>query len=327
MKRFFFVTICILGGLFLSSVVLALTVSPVRIEIAGDPGTIIKGKIMLMNDQEGTRTFYSSFGNFEATGETGTPSFVSGDEGLATWIETAPSIILGSGEEKEAPYTITIPQDADPGGHFAAIFWGTSPSKTEGGGQVSIGAKLGVLVLLKVSGEIEEGGRILEFSTDNKQNSFNSLPIKFFYRFQNGGSDRIKPSGEITIKNIFGGTSAVLSANEFEGNILPQSIRKFEVIWEKTKENDNTIKENNDEGLFKGISREWNNFAFGRYTAKLNLEYGASKEIAQSSFSFWVFPWRILLLIVLILAIMVLLFTKGIKRYNQWIIAKARSKI
>lgn len=307
--------------------VAALTVSPVRIELTGDPGTVIEGELILTNEQEATRTFYSSSGNFEATGETGTPSFVPGEEGLATWIETASSITLGSGGEKEVPYTITIPQDADPGGHFAAIFWGTSPPKTEEGGQVSIGTKVGVLILLRVSGEIEEGGGVLEFSTKDKQKFFSSLPVTFTYRFHNSGDDRIKPEGEMTIKNIFGGTSAVLPANKSEGNILPQSIRKFEVSWEKTQNNKQQETSDKDikGGFFQDLKREWNNFALGRYTANLSLEYGASNEKARASFSFFVIPWRILTLAISFLIIAFLLLAKGIKKYNQWIIAKARA--
>ena len=309
----------------------ALTVSPVRIELTGDPGTVIEGELVLINEQEETRTFYSSFGNFEATGETGTPSFVTAEEGLATWIETISSVTLEPREEKEVPYTIAIPKDADPGGHFAAIFWGTSPPKTEQGGQVSIGAKVGVLILLRVSGEIEEGGGILEFSAKDKQKFFSSLPVQFAYRFQNGGDDRIKPEGEITIKNMFGKTLAVLPANKSEGNVLPQSIRKFEVIWEKEDKEDREDSSKQEivddkEGFLAGLKREWNNFAFGRYTTILNLEYGAAGEKAQASFSFFIIPWRILSIVLFILAVLVFLFIIGIKRYNKWIIAKAKAE-
>lgn len=300
-------------GCMLPFEAVALTVSPVRIELSGNPGTVIKDELILTNEQEGTKTFYSSFENFEATGETGTPSFVPGKEGLASWVEAVSSITLGPKEEKKIPYSIAIPQDAEPGGYFAAIFWGTSPPKTEQGGQVSIGAKIGVLILLRVNGEIKEEGGILEFSTKDKQRFFSSLPVQFMYRFHNNGGDRIKPEGEITIKNIFGKILAVLPANKSEGNILPRSIRKFEIIWEKQGSSKDLT----------GLKQEWNNFAFGRYTAVLNLEYGATGEKAQASFSFFIIPWRLLAIGLLILAALVFLFIIGIKRYNKWIIAKA----
>lgn len=326
MRFLLIISFVLLVGSMLPFEVAALTVSPVRIELFGDPGTLLKGELLLINEQEISRTFYSSCENFEATGETGTPSFISGEEGLATWIETATSITLEPGEEKEVPYTITIPQDADPGGHFAAIFWGTSPPKAEEGGQVSIGAKVGILILLRVSGEIEEGGGILEFSAKDKQKFFSTLPVQFAYRFQNGGDDRIRLKGEITIRNIFGKTLEVLPANRSEGNVLPQSIRKFEVTWEKEDSSKQQVASDR-EGFLTDLKREWNNFAFGRYTAELNLEYGTEGETAQASFSFFIVPWRILSIVLFILAVLVFFFIIGIKRYNKWIIARASGSI
>ena len=331
MKQFIFATIFILGGLLLSSTALALTVSPVKLEISGDPGEIVKGEILLMNEKEGTKTFYSSFENFEATGETGTPTFIPAKEGLATWIEAESQIILESGEQKKVSYEISIPQDADPGGHFAAIFWSASPPQAKEGGNVSIAAKLGVLVLLKVTGEIEEGVGIIEFSAENERNFFSSLPVDFYFRFKNSGGDRVKPVGEITIKDAFGKIAAVLPVNESEGNVLPQSIRKFEASWEKIQKDkngrlDETKIENNkngeEKGFFQELKKEWRNFAFGKYTAELNLECGEEKT--QASFSFFIVPWRTLCLAVFLLIILSLFLIKGIKKYNRWVVAKAK---
>ena len=211
------------------------------------------------------------------------------------------------------------------------FFWGTSPPQAEEGGNVSIASKLGVLVLLKVTGEIEEGVGIIEFSAENERNFFSSLPVDFYFRFKNSGGDRVKPVGEITIKDAFGKIAAVLPVNESEGNVLPQSIRKFEASWEKIqKDKDGEIDETEIEdnknsekkGFFQELKKERENFAFGKYTAELNLECGEEKT--QASFSFFIIPWRILSLSFLLLIIFSLLLVKGIKRYNRWVIAKAR---
>ena len=325
-----FALVCVLGGLSLSSPVLALTVSPVRMELAGDPGTAIKSNLLLINEKEKAEIFYSSLENFEATGETGTPTFVpakEGEEGLVSWIEITSKVTIEPGEQKEVPCVINIPEDADPGGHFAAVFWSASSPESKDGG-VSISTKVGILVLLKVTGDIEEGGGILEFSTENEQKLFNSLPVNFEFRFQNSGNDRIKPEGELTIKNIFGKVSAVLPANEVEGNVLPQSIRKFEVIWEKIQEDeevektDTTEEDTEKKGFFEELKNEKDNFAFGRYTAELDLEYGEEKS--QASFSFFIIPWRILTLTIVFLILAILIATKGLKKYNKWVIAKAQ---
>jgi len=295
----------------------ALTVSPVRFETSGEPGQTLLGEIELFNEQEVAMTFYSSFENFEARGEAGTPYFTPAKEGLATWIKAPEKITLEPGERKTVPFSIQIPQDAEPGGHFAAIFWGTTPPQPQEGGQVIIGAKTGILVLLTVAGEIKGESGLLEFSTENNQKFFNLLPITFIYRFQNNTTDRIKPIGEIKIKNIFGRTAALLPANKTEGNVLPNSIRKFEVKWEEKSEKEKEV------GFFGSVKKQWSDFHFGRYTAPLNLKYGVKNEEAKARYSFFIIPWQLLSIIIIVLLIIGFLSFKGIKRYNQWIIAKA----
>jgi len=317
MKRFIFATILIVGGLFLSQQVFALTISPVRFEISGDPGQTLSGEIILFNGQDTTETFYSSFEKFEARGEGGEPHFIPVTEGLATWIKTDAQVTLKPGERKTIPFTIDIPQDAEPGGHFATIFWGTTPPEITEQGQVVIGAKVGTLILLTVSGEIREGGGILEFGTENKV--FTSLPITFFYRFANDSNDRIKLDGEIEIRNIFGVRTVVLEANPVQGNVLPASIRKFEVEWEAQNN-----PEEKEKGFFATVGHQWRNFAFGMYTAELNLFW--RDRTASANWRFFIIPWQLLSVIIVILAIIGFFGTIGIKRYNRWIIAKASKR-
>ena len=81
----------------------ALTVSPVRVEVEGDPGGIVQGELLLLNEQEETRTFYSSFSNFEASGDTGTPNFIEGTDGLASWIQTSSQVTFNARENKKIP--------------------------------------------------------------------------------------------------------------------------------------------------------------------------------------------------------------------------------
>jgi len=88
----------------------ALTVSPVRFEIAGEPGQELLGEITLFNEEDEARIFYSSSENFEARGEGGTPHFLPGIEGLAAWITAPSQVVLEPGERKTIPFSIKIPQ-------------------------------------------------------------------------------------------------------------------------------------------------------------------------------------------------------------------------
>ncbi|KKS43767.1 MAG: hypothetical protein UV08_C0036G0002 [Parcubacteria group bacterium GW2011_GWA2_42_18] len=300
----------------------ALTVSPIRIELEGNPGETVKGELTLSNESDGFQTFYTVSQNFEARGESGAPNFVTGTEGLATWITAPENLDLKPNEYRERiPFEIKIPMEAEPGGHFAAIFWTTNPpSDIESG--VAIGVKVGTLILLRVSGDIEEGGGIIEFSTIDKQKIYLHRPINFFYRFRNDGADRIKPDGTANIRNLLGIRSDSLPPNSIEGNILPDSIRLFEFTWEgrglSQKEPTNWFSV-----FWLNVNNEWHNFGIGRYSVKLSLDYGADKQLhSEAKYVFWILPWHLSLVAIIILIILYFVGRREILSYNEWIVRR-----
>lgn len=304
----------------------ALTISPARIEIAGDPGETIEGEYLLQNEQKETKTFYWTAENFESQGDTGAPKFIGAQEGLATWIDSSKQVTLQPGQEVKLKYKITIPADAEPGGYFATNFWGTTnPEMSEGESGVMIGAMLSApLVLLRVNGDFEEGGGIEEFETLDKKRFFITLPIDLMYRFKNTGADRVKPVGEIAIKNTVWLTTSVLNANPQDGNVLPQSTRKYTIAWNGVDDNDryaDTPLKAPDGFFFGPLKYQFQHFALGMYTAQVRVSYGATNNLTdERSFVFFVFPWQ-LMLTVLVGAIVV---WRGIKGYNAMIVRSAQ---
>ena len=318
----------------------ALTVTPARLEISGDPGTTVYSEIEIFNEQETTKTFFISYENFEPSGDSGAPHFMGNNDGLATWIKSENKLITEPGQRTVVPFAVFIPEKTEPGGYFAAVFFGTQESKPEGrreGGQVSIGGKVGVLVLLRVSGEIEEGGGLLEFTTKEKQKFFTSLPISFIYRVNNTGGDRIVPKGEIKIKNTFKLSSATLLANRNGGSILPNSTRKMEILWgQETKKDDNakSIKETSGfiekvkgqfNKFFVKVGEQWSEFHLGWYVAELNLVWGMTNQTANASYSFFVVPWQLLLVAFIVISIITFLGRRIVKKYNRFIISQAQT--
>lgn len=320
-----FFGICAVLFLLPFSFLQAMTVSPVRLELSGDPGTSVGGNFKIFNDEKEAKTLYTAFENFEASGETGSPSFKAGKEGLASWITAPASIEIPAGESKTVDFAITIPEGTEPGGYFAAIFVGSTPPSSNPT-ELAIGSRIGTLVLFRVNGDIIENGSLLEFATKDNKKWFNALPINFYYRFQNSGADRVFPKSSLTIKNIIGQDKDVIDANATEGNVLPGSIRRFEVWW-KSKGDSSVIPKTQplDLTFIETLKYQWNNFAFGRYTANLNINYGNKGDVASDSFALFVFPWQLILIEVLILVIVFFLIKFIFKRYNRWIIKKARS--
>ena len=305
--------VCLFVGVKTAS---ALTISPVKVEITGDPGQTLRGELELLNEQAGQKTFFTSFENFEPSGDTGSPKFIGQADGLATWLAASPSVLISTGETIKVPYSITIPSDAEAGGYFAAIFFGEQDPATQAAGEVAIGGKLGVLILLRVAGDIVENAGISEFTVSEGSKIKFGLPVGLSYRFSNSGGDRAVPLGDIVIKNMFGGTAATVAANINEGSVLPNSSRKFQTIWGEP------VLADAQTGFFTTAKKQLTNFHFGFYKANLSLVYGATNQTATDSFWFVMLPWQLLGLV--LLGLLVALFI--LKKYNSWIISKSKSK-
>lgn len=303
----------------------AITLSPPRLELAGDPGSTVSGEIKVTNDSNGVITYYTQVENFEAGDETGNPAFVVAKEGLATWVNVSDSVFAKAGEQVAIPFSIKIPRSTEPGGYFASIFVRTTPPPRNGG-EVSIGARLGSLILLRVNGDIQEGVNILEFSSKNKQRFYTSLPVELYYRFQNTGADRVKPEGNIIIKNLIGMTAKTLSANRSEGSVLPRSIRRFESSWITSGGNKEDVNLPTPSpisgGFFTQAKHQLTNFAFGYYKADLDIRFGENNNSATDSFRFFVFPWQLLITALVVFVVGFLLLRFLLRRYNRRIIAK-----
>lgn len=329
LAKLFFALNLSLGAFCAFDVCRALTLSPPTYEIGATPGQTLTTGLKIFNETDTGGTFYFETQNFTAKGDDGEPEFIEEDAktDLASWIETPASIDLAAGELKRVEFQIRVPENADPGGHYTAIFLSNTPP-SNGNGSVGISSKIGTLVLLRVEGDVVEQAKLASFGLAENKKIAGSLPVKFITRIENNGTVFVKPSGTIKIFNIFGIKTAETTVNIGKmpdgslrpvGNVLSNSARKFESVWGNP--------ENKGGGnFFEKLVAEKNNFALGMFVAKLELGYGTNNEKKLAGQTvFWVLPWRIMLVgsIILIIALAVLVL--AIKNYNRWIIAKAQN--
>ncbi len=317
MRTFLWLGLLVVSFIINTPSAAALTISPTKIEVASDPGQTVMGEIELYNEQSDTKTFYTTFENFEPRGETGAPYFVGGGTGLASWLGAQGSVDIAPGDRITMPYSITIPADAAPGGYFAAIFFGNQPGMTEtGSAEVSVGGKVGTLVLLRVNGAVSESGGVLDFSTTDFLTA--GVPVTFEYRFNNTGGDRVVPRGEVQVKNMFGMDVATINANASEGSVLPNSIRKISVAYGPTlpepKEGATKL------SFFDLAKHQFSNFHLGLYSASLTLSWGETNQTSETVTRFLIIPWQLLTLVGIALVVLHFLF----RQYNRFIIARAR---
>lgn len=300
----------------------AVTLIPPSLEFGVKPGETLTTKVKLFNESSSPIILSTSTDVFTAGDEAGTPKFSNTPtEDIAGWIKTSSDpIVLDAGQRVDVPVEILVPANADPGGHFGVLFFGTTPNAAPGLSAVAIGSKVGALIILRVDGNIREAGNITDFSV-TKAGVYSRLPVSFNTLFHNVGNVHVRPTGEVTVRNVLGGTSVVLSVNEALGAVLPSSERRFTTTWEKEP---NRATAGN---FFQEVGTEWNNFAFGPYTAAVNLKFGLSNDnVATQTVRFVVIPWHLLLVILLAILLIVLLTVWGVRRYNRWIISKAQKK-
>ena len=267
-----------------------LTISPPLFELNLKEGETSSQTIKITNPTESLVEVYPLVMNFKASGESGEPAFypaTSEEEkfSLAKWITfNQTKIALTPEQVVEFKFQIKVPSDAEPGGHYGVVFFATEPPQLEKDiSQVAIASMIGSLILGKTPGEIIEKGVLEEFIAGR---FYFKKPIKFTTRIQNTGNIHFKPQGEIMIKDWRGKIVEKVAVNSAKGNVLPDSTRKFEESWTPQK---------------------W--YTVGRFKADLKLTYGESNQSLNGKLIFWIIPWWLItVLVILILALAFLLW-------------------
>ena len=311
LEKIFFITF-ILGAVLAAAFQFALaqaqpaaegiTISPPLNEITLKPGDVTEQKIQITNPTTNVIELYPSVMNFQSSGDGGEPKFYSASDesnkfSLAQWISFGQTkLALTPQQVANFSYTITVPQDAEPGGHYGVVFLATQPPASDKqASQVSIASMVGSLVLVRVPGNIVEKGNLDEFSAPR---FYFKPPVPFTVFFSNQGNIHYKPEGEITIRNWRGREIDKIDINPTKGNILPDSRRKFALSWKDSKE------------------PFWQ-IPVGRFSANLHVVYGANGNVIDGKVYFWIIPWWVIIAAFLFLVLVIFFLIKIIRRRKK----------
>lgn len=250
--------------LIIPSVSASLSISPLKFEFDLNSKDTKKEIIKLTNSWDETITLYTSNEDFMAWDDTWTPKFVKPEDqtnteySLSNWIKVDDkNITLAPNETKEVTFSINVPKNAEPGWHYAAIFFSPwAPSWA----QVAVIQRLWVLILVNIDWDVKIEWNMKSLKIWQKENNklnelkdFSSFPIIFETVFENLWNVHLKPTWKITLiddswetlKNIWKETISspawaylwekmvdYLPINDTLWNVLPKSERKFESNWE-----------------------------------------------------------------------------------------------
>ncbi len=257
----------------------SLTITPPFFTLNASPGDAWASSIRVVNTNAAPLPVVATVMGFAPSDQEGHGTFknlsaIAGDsDALANWITLGSSTaVVPPGSAADIPFSIAVPKDASPGGHYAGILIGTQPPGESGapaGSHIGISSFISALIFVTVSGDIKESGNIQEFSTDK---GFYQRPdVNFNLVFANTGNVHVRPVGEIQIYNAFGKEEGTVPVNQEQtfGYVLPSSSRKFSEEWQ-------------------GPGNLWD---IGRFTAVVTLAYGTdgTKSVSQT-LTFWVLP-------------------------------------
>ena len=150
------------------------------------------------------------------------------------------------------------------------------------------------LINLEISDNSQEGARLKKFSAERP--IFFKMPVAFSFRLENEENKPLPLDGRVMIYNRRGEEVAVLPINK-EGGVAS---------WEGPEQ----------KLLLANLGETGG--GFGRYKAILRLSYGAKRTLIQDTVFFWVIPWPIAVVFILILTALIGSIVYAFyKLYNQ----------
>jgi hypothetical protein len=285
---------------------LSLVTSPLPLNVITKPGKAVTADIRVKNNGTQPETLRVELLKFGASGDTGRPQLQDRDpkDQYFNWVSFSENLFTAEPNVwKTIKMTVNPPKEAAFGYYYAVLFTRANPDKPSGGASAVEGG-VASLVLLNVDAPgARREAKVAELVATQKVYEF--LPAKFTVKLRNAGNVHVSPTGTMFIKR---GSSQVgtLNFNEERGNILPGTNRVFNMAWaDGFPAYQETSADGKTKGALKWDFSKVQKLRFGRYTAHLVAVYddGQRDVPIEAEVAFWVIPWRILGVILLILLI------------------------
>jgi hypothetical protein len=256
--------------------------------------------------------------------------FDDGDKSeVASWVSfNASNFTVQPGQWYSEKVTFSVPKDAGFSYSFAFVINRQDISEsTDPGRQLKGTVAVFSLINIDRPGAVRQ---LQVASFKSNESLYEYLPAKLSIELKNTGNTIVQPAGNVFIQRGPDDKepTSVLPVNKNNGYILPGSVRTLAVDWDdgfqvlRPATNGGTTEEQ--------LTWNWGNLShlrIGRYTAKLVAVYndGTRDVPIVGEISFWVFPWKLLLGLLVVLALIFVGLWTSIKRLSR--LTKRRKRI
>jgi hypothetical protein len=174
-----------------------------------------------------------------------------------------------SGKEVSVPVFVTVPRGIEPKGLYGAVVFTFRPAidmTSTRNANVVTESRVASLFYVRVSGEVKEEGKLVQFGLFNDEKAVlsptNDAPLRFQVAYENGGTVHLNPYGRLTLTPLIG-SEQVIGIDPWA--VLPGATRMREVDLREP-------------------------LRIGRYTAHLELNRGYGDIVDEQKVVFWVIP-------------------------------------
>lgn len=204
-----------------------MTITPTEKHIDADPGQVITDSFTILNSGQTELDFityaspyFVSSGDYSAIYDPGVPR-----ADAYKWVQMDTTAWHAKVRETvRIPYTIRIPSDATPGGHYAVLFAETKPPADSSG--IVRKKRLGMVLYVNVKGTAVTNGSV------NKIDAawfYTQGPLKADVVVDNKGNTDFTATTTMTVSDVFGNQKFTTS-NQY--NVLPGTHRDIVASWD-----------------------------------------------------------------------------------------------
>ncbi len=238
-------------------------VGPTRFVMELSPGEERTIKIEILSRGGDEYTYSLSVEDFSSDESGNDIAMYGGKDGpfsSRSWVQPfLNKVNLKHGERATIPVTVKVPANAAIGDHYSTVLFQRDPKGVQPG--FNIVARVGVLLLITVKGQVIREGGLQGFGSDSPL--YWSLPATLSMRYKNTGTVHLIPTGTVEIRNVFGILVDEIPVKDWY--VLRNSTRGRQISWHP-------------------------GFALGYYKATLSVNANANHDTETLSTSFWVIP-------------------------------------
>lgn len=240
-----------------------ITLYPTSFKLSLKPGETYKGEVTAVNPNKFDINVLPEK-EILAGGPEGAIKLTGEEQnqfGFLSWIYFNPEQkLVKAGERYPMPFEIKVPENAQPGDHYAAVLFKALPIQKDQISGIGTSGRVGTVILVNVAGDVKKTGVIEEIIAPK---FIGHGPLKIAVKINNTGNTFFNPEGRVIIKGLFQKTE-----KSWEPKLVfPDYARNFDVTWNQR-------------------------YLFGLFKVTVDANVPGGETLPSQTVYVWAFPWQ-----------------------------------